>query len=562
MHTNRLFRWIIIGAVGFVVGGYIVYPSVAVVFEAFRSADGSFTFEHAARFFSFAPSTNLLATWHSIWISIASVIGAALIGIPLALFMATYDFPGRRVTSALVMMPIVLPPLIGVLAFVLLFSESGLIPRGLHLFLGLNSSTWSLGGAWGVVAVHAYSFYVFFYTFVGAALEGRDPSLDEAARSLGAGRWLRLRRVTLPLLTPAIVGASLLVFMVSMASFSAPLIFGGDFRVLSVHIYQTKLSGNLGLAATQTVVLSLISLGFLILIRTWGRRRRTVMSMKGAIRGRRALPDGIVRVLLPPVAVGFSLLALLPHLTLVLLSFTKQGTWTFRFSSWLPTEYTFANYRYLLDVMTPLIHSLQLAAIATAGNIVFGVAIGWLITNRSFRWGRTVDVLVMLPWALPGTVVAINLISAFNTPNVFSFGGILVGSFWLLPIAYFVRNLPLVARAATAAFEQFDPVYDEAARSLGASSWMRLRRVTLPLIAPGVIGGSLLAFVTALGEFVASVLLWVPSNQPISMAIFGEYREYNFEAAAAYGVVLIAVIGAVFIVTRVALGEKASTSVV
>lgn len=559
---QHLPRYLLLAAVAFVLGGYVVYPSIAVVVEALRGADGAFTLANFARFLSFTPSANLVATWNSVWISVASVAGAALIGVPLALFMATYQFPGRTVTSALVMMPIVLPPLIGVLAFVFLIAESGFIPRGLHLLFGLDASRWSLGSAWGIVAVHAYSFYVFFYTFVGAALERKDPSLEEAARSLGAGRWMRLTRVTLPLLTPAIVGAALLVFMASMASFSAPLLFGGDLRVLSTHIYATKLSGDLSLAATQTVMLSAISLVFLVFVRWWGRRRRTVMSAKGATRTRRSLPKGAARWIVPPLAVGFALLALLPHLTLVLLSFTKQGTWTFRLSTWLPTQYTLENYAYLLDVATPLLNSLQLAALATAGNVVFGVAIGWLIVNKEFRWGRTLDVLVMLPWALPGTVVAINLIAAFNTPNPFSFGTALVGSYWLLPLAYFVRNLPLVARSAAAAFEQFDPALDEAARSLGASPAMRLRKVMLPAIAPGVIGGSLLAFVTALGEFVASVLLWVPSNQPISMAIFGEYREYNLEAAAAYGVVLIVVIGGIFVLTRLALGIRGQVSVV
>ena len=562
MIRSRIPTYLLIAAVAFVIVGYIVYPSLAVVLDSVRAQGDAFTLATYARFFSIATTSNLMATWNSVWISLASVAGAAAVGIPLALFMATYVFPGRRVVSALVMMPIVLPPLIGVLSFVFLLGESGFIPRGLQLALGADPARWSLGGAWGIVAVHAYSFYVFFYTFVGAALEAKDPSLDEAARSLGANRLLRLRRVTLPLLTPAIVGAALLVFMVSMASFSAPLLFGGEFRVLSTLIYGTKLSGDLPLAATQTVILSMISLAFLVLLRTWGRRRRTAISGKGATRARRTLPAGWIARVVPVAAVGAALTALLPHATLALLSFTKQGTWTFRLTTWLPTEYTLDNYAYLLDVAAPLVHSLELAALATAGNVVFGVAVGWIITQKRFRFGRALDVLVMLPWALPGTVVAVNLISAFDTPNVFGFGTVLVGSFWLLPLAYFVRNLPLVARSATAAFEQLDPSLDEAARSLGAGAWMRFRRVTLPAIAPGIIGGSLLAFVTALGEFVASVLLWVPSNQPISMAIFGEYREYNLEAAAAYGVVLIVVVATVFVTTRVAFGGRAEARVV
>lgn len=545
---------VLVAIVGYVIVGYILYPTLSVVVESFEGKAGGwtdgFTVQHYLRFFSFEPSTNLEATWNSAWISTGSVIGAAVLGVPLALFMTTFRFPGRRVCTALVTMPIVLPPLIGALSFVFLLGESGFIPRGLHLLFGLDAARWSLKGAWAIIAVHAYSFMVFYFTFVSAALETRDPSLLEAAASLGAGRWMRLRRVTLPLLTPALVGASVLTFMTSMASFSAPLLFGGEFRVLSVHLYSTKLSGDLRLAAVQTVVLAGVSLVFLFLLRTWSRKRRVVMPGKGVRTVRRTLPAGWVRVVVPPVAVALSLCAILPHLTLALLSFTKPGTWTFRLGSWLPTDYTFENYRHVMRLAAPLWHSVEMSLLATAGNVVLGLAIGWLLTGNRFRYGRALDLVVMLPWALPGTVVAIALMSAFSTPNVFSLGQVLAGSFWLLPLAYFVRNLPLVARAAHASFEQLDPSLDEAARSLGAGWWLRFRRVTLPIIMPGVVGGSALAFVTALGEFVASVLLWVPSNQPISMAIFGEYREYSLEVAAAYGFVLILFIGAVLVGTR------------
>jgi iron(III) transport system permease protein len=341
-----------------------------------------------------------------------------------------------------------------------------------------------------------------------------------------------------------------------MASFSAPLLFGGEFRVLSVHLYSTKLSGDPQLAAVQTVVLATVSLAFLVLLRTWTGKRRVVMPGKGARTPRRVLPRGWLRLVVPPLALLFSFGAILPHLTLALLSFAKPGTWTFRLGAWLPTEYTFGNYRHALDLAAPLWHSVEMALFATGGNVILGVMVGWLLTGNRFRYGRTLDFMVMLPWALPGTVVAITLIGAFSRANVFSFGQVLVGSFWLLPLAYLVRNLPLVARAAHASFEQLDPSLDEAARSLGAGWWLRFRKVTLPIIAPGVIGGSVLAFVTALGEFVASVLLWVPSNQPISMAIFGEYREYNLEVAAAYGVALVLFIGLVLVGSRYLFGAE------
>ncbi len=548
------------GAVGFVLFGYVVYPSLAVLWQSLGAADG-WTLSHYGRFFSFTSSANLLATWNSVLVSCLSVILAALIGVPLAFLLSTFDFPGRKACSALVSMPIVLPPLVGVLAFVFLLGESGLVPRGLSNLTGSNSASCALTGIAGVVAVHGYSFSVFFFTFVSSALENRDTSLTEAAASLGAGKWLRLRRVTLPLLMPALVGAAIIVFMTSMASFSAPLLFAGELRVLSVQLYSTRLSGDLRLAAVQSVVLSGVSLAFLFALRYWNNRRRVTMATKGTRGRRRSLPRGLTRWLIPSAGFVVSVIMVLPHLTLVLLSFIKQGTWTFRSDAWFPAVFTVENYRMALSLARPLANSIQMAFFATLGNLVVGVFIGWLLAVKRIRFGNVVDALVMLPWALPGTVVAVNLLTAFSTGNVFSFGQVLAGSVWLLPLAYFVRNLPVVARSAQSAFVQIDPSLEEAARSLGAGWWLRFRRVTLPLIAPGVLGGAMLAFVTALGEFVASVLLWVPANQPISMAIFGEYREYRLEVAAAYGVLLVAFIGLVFFVSRVAFGSKAASEV-
>ena len=156
----------------------------------------------------------------------------------------------------------------------------------------------------------------------------------------------------------------------------------------------------------------------------------------------------------------------------------------------------------------------------------------------------------MVPWALPGTVVAINLIVAFSQGTPFSFGQVLVGSFWLLPIAYFIRHLPIVFRASSAAFRQIDSSLEEAARNLGAGWFYSFRRITLPLIGPGVLAGTLLAFVTALGEFVASILLYVYDNRPIAIEILSHLRQFNIGSAAAYGVLLLLLVSVVLIASN------------
>jgi len=181
----------------------------------------------------------------------------------------------------------------------------------------------------------------------------------------------------------------------------------------------------------------------------------------------------------------------------------------------------------------------------------------YLRPRRNFlpRGGAVIDALVMLPWAIPGTVMAMALIVAFDQPHWFTGGAVLVGTSAMLPLAYFVRHLPMQFRATSAAFAQLDPALEEAAQNLGASWWLRFRRITLPLILPGVATGAMMAFVTALGEFVASILLYTYANRPLSIAIFSELRIFNLGTAAAYSVVLIVLIGLAVWLTQKWIGE-------
>jgi len=541
-----------------VLGGYVLWPSLRTLGESF-CRDGRLTLANYADFFDLAHPANLEALWHSLLLSFGSVLLCALIGVPLAFIFTRFEFPGRRLFAALALLPMTLPPLVGVLSFYFLYGESGLIPRGLQALLHLDQVPFAIDGIAAVYVVHAYTMYVYFYLFVSAALRGLDPAVVEAAYNLGASPFTVLRRVLLPLLTPALVGAALLVFMTSMASFSAPYLFASGYRVLSVQVFHSKVNHQWDLAVTQTVILSLFSLLFLLGLRRYSGQRRYAMMSKGVTAPLVPIRRGGLRWGLGGLGIGTVLVLLLPHLTIVLMSFVKDGTWTWQV---LPPEYTWENYRRLFrepQVFRPIRRSLQMAGMATLGNLFFGVAAAYLLAKRR-GWGRgMLDVLVMLPWALPGTVVAMNLIVAFNRPTWLTAGQVLTGSFWILPLAYFVRHLPLVVRSTHAALEQIDDSLEEAARSLGASWFYAFRRVLLPLVLPGVLAGTLLAFVTALGEFVSSILLYTVHNRPISIAILAQLRDFHFGSAAAYSVFLILLIGAVLWFSRSVLksGETA-----
>lgn len=552
---TRLTVWLLIPVV-LVLIAYVLYPSLRTFIESLQK-DGTISLGNYQDFFVQESKTNLEALWNSFYISLLSVLVSALIGIPLAFIFNRYDFPGRSFFSSAAILPIVLPSLVGVMAFMFLYGESGLIPNAIKDLFGLDKVPFKIGGVSGILIVHAYTMYVYFYMTVSAAINKIDPSLEEAAYNLGANKLKVFWKVTFPLLTPAIVAASLLVFMISMASFSAPFLLAGGYRVLSLQIYFSKINGDMEIAATQSVILSIVSISFLLFMRWYQNRKDYRMASKGIGAHRSEVKNPVMKWVMVVTGVIGVIILLLPHFTILLLSLVPDGTWTFQT---YPTVFNVENYRLLIEdpnIFKPLRNSLLMAVIATLANLVFGVIASYVLVKRKFVGKSFVDILVMIPWALPATVIGMNLIFAFNEPSVFSFGQILVGTFWILPLAYFIRHIPLVVRSTNAVLEQLDDSIEEAARNLGAKWFYTFRRVIFPIIMPGVLSGTLLAFIESVGEFPTSVLLYTISNRPISIEIMNQLRMFNMGQAAAYGMIQITLIVIVLFISNKFFGIKA-----
>ncbi len=509
----------------------VAFPNVAVIAGSFENGLG-----HWREFLASPTDREALTT--SIVISLASVVASLMIGVPLAFLLSRFEFPGRKILRAVATLPAALPPLVGVISFLFLYGESGIVTRTVQTIFGMDEAPWRLTGVWAIIFVHAYTMYVYVFLFVSAGLERFDTTLDEAASGLGASSWQRLRRVTLPLLTPAIAGSMLLVFMTSLGSFSAPYVFGGGIRVLSTQIVASKLNGSLGLAYVETTVLALSAVAGLALFRWLERKRKYASSGKGSatrktIGSRRAANVAAV------LAAILVIVLVLPHLMVVLVSFAVDGAWT---TQVLPPEYTFDNYRALFtepQLWRPIVNSVSMAAVATAANVVVCFVAAYLIVLRKFSGRRLLEVLVALPWAIPATAIALGLAATFNRNDLLSGRVLLVGTFWILPLAYFIRGLPLVSTAVEGSLRQLDPSLEDAARGLGASWWLTMKRVVLPAARPGLVAGALLAAVTAVGEFVAGVVLYTHANRPISIEILAQLRALAFGTSAAYSVLLI-----------------------
>jgi iron(III) transport system permease protein len=532
----------------------VIYPNLHVL-TASLQRDGAWTL---ANYFEVLRERAVLeATASSIWLSILTVLFCALVGVPLAFLFERYEFPARRVFSVMASLPLVLPPLVGTVAFIFLCGESGILARAAQHAFNLKSAPWSLRGWGALLLFHTYTMYPFFYVLAGAGLRRIDAGLGEAARSLGASPARVLFRVVLPQLTPSLLAAALLTFMTSMASFSAPLFFGGGVRVLTLEIFNARQRGDVRLALTETVMLALISLGALIFFQRYeGTRRFVAAAMKGAPRRRQAIRSGAGRFGAALCGAIFTIMLALPVATLLIVSLSRTGSWT---TETLPSAYTLDNYTQILmeeDALSVLFNSLEMSGLAALFALVWSLCVASLVARKKLRGRRIISLLVLVPWALPGTVVAVSIAEAYGQPNPLTGSFILIGTFWILPVIYFLRFMPLVVRAVQASLEQMDPGLEEAAASLGARAWRRFLRIRLPLIWPGALAGTLLAFVIALGEYVASVLVYVPRNRPVSIAIAAEMRDFNLGRAAAYGVLLIILIAlSMLVATRL---ERAS----
>ena len=541
MKARRPAALLAISLLAAVFGLFVLYPLGATVAESL-SEEGKFSLAHYRFLFDLSNRVNLEAVGNSVYVSVISVLLSGVLGLFLAFVFTQYRFPLRGVLARLAVLPVALPPLVGVIAFLFVFGPTGIIPRGLQLLVRSSAPVLPAGGMGGVILVHVYSFHVYFYLFVSAALGRLDASQIEAATGLGGTAWRTFVRIVLPELKPGLLAASALTFMSSMASFTAPLLFAGGEHFITLQIYASKLNGDLDLAAAQSVLLTGVSLGFYLLL-SLGPARNAAYARKGSAAPGILMPGKAVRRIM--IALAFTILGieLLPVSAIVALSLAREGSWT---TEWLPSAYTLLNYTSFFSdpsLLEPVVNSLEMAFLALAASLAFGVTAAFLVSRRRGRlFGLWANVTLTLPYAVPGTVIAIALILAFNRPVLAGVPALLVGTFWILPLAYFVREYPVVIRSVGASLEGMDGSLLEAASGLGAGPFRSFRTVAFPILLPGIISGGVLVLIGSLGEFVSSILLYTYASRPISVEILAQLRLFNIGSAAAYSVILMLII--------------------
>ena len=517
--------------------GYIIYPLYNLMAVGVKD---SFGIHALFRKQVFQASVN------SLLLSLVSVIGSGIIGTYFAYLFRYKKIPGKQVMANLVLLPIAIPPIVGVMAFLFLVGDNGLLMR---LF---GWKQFAFNGWPAMILIHCYSFYPLFYLFVGNALKSIDSSVVEASLILGANKNRTFFKVILPQLKIALSGAALLTFMASMASFSAPFIFGGSERFLTTEIYYSKINGDMSLSALLSLLLTVISLIGLIFFTRYNRKLPANSKTKGTIKKHIIAGFDNNNRLTFVIAIIFIGIILLPMISLFLLSFLPDGVLMEAGGTGL--HFTLDNYRKLFsgsDFLQPMINSIEASFLAVLMALLIGLLIAHLIRGKKhFYLKSLMETVSSIPYGVPGTVIAIGLILCYNQPSVFSFQQILVGTFWILPIAYAIRNLPVITQSIKAGLQSVDISIEEAAGALGAGAMKVWQSVTFPLISSSIIEGSLLVLINSFGEFVATVLLYTYSTKTMPVEVYAQLRMYNNGLAATYGLILFLVVVVLIIISR------------
>lgn len=545
-HKSSFLKGVMIGLLLWILVGFILYP-VLKTFQVSLITEDGFSIIHYIHFFN--TQAYVIALKNSIILGVLTVIVCGFIGTLLAFLVHFFEMPFRKTIDKLLLLPIVLPGLVIVFAFVQLYGESGLATKTIQTLLRLDEIPFKLSGLSGILFIHAYTQYIYFYVNVSIAIRHIDRYTIEAARNLGATKWQVFTTIIFPFIKPAIIASSIITFMTGIGSFSAPSIIGGSYKVMTTQILLSKANNYMDVAATQVIILTFVSFMVLGVMRHYENKCRFESSVKGVGIKPQKINNPMVKIILLVLAFSLVLFILLPIVTVFMLSFVKPGTWMIEI---YPKEFSMANYIKIFTKsrsLAPFINSFIMAILTAVLCIAIATPASYIIVKTKSKFKIIIEALIMMPWAIPASAIAINMINAFNHPTLFTGNQILVGEYILLPIAYFVSQVPLMFRTTTISFQNLNDTFIEASKSLRGSSFQTMRKVVLPIITPGIMGGTMLIVIRSIGEYTISTYLYTVQNKPISIAMVNGIFEYEIGLAMAYGalVVVFALAASIFI---------------
>ena len=551
----------VVGAIGLVVASiavFVFFPIFVMLASAF---DGNFV----ASFFDRSiwgvdclySSLRCGVAWNTVLLAIVVGAGSTLLGLAFALIAARTAFRFKGVLRVMSVLPIITPPFVIGLAIILLFGRAGAVSALLYDWFDIPRSRWIYGLA-GVAFAQLLAFTPIAFLVLLGVVQGISPSLEEASQTLRARGWTTFRTVTLPLLRPGLAAAFLLGFVESMADFGNPLVLAGNFEVLSTKVFFAVVGASHD--QSRAAVLALVLLVFTLLAfwaqqRWLGRASYTTVTGKGDAGLPVPLPRGL-RWLCYGIAIPWALLTFVIYVTIFVGGFVRSvgRDYSFTLDHFLAGFAVEMGSRglHFTGAAWPSLHTtLIIATVAAPLTAAIGLLTAWLLSRQSFAGKRAFEFGTLLSFAIPGTVVGISYILAFNVPPFE-----LTGTAAILVICFVFRNMPVGVRAGVATLSQIDKSLDEASHTLGARSATTIRRVVMPLLRPAIIAALVYSFVRAMTAVSAVIFLVTAEYNMATAYIVGRVEAGEFGLAIAYSCVLIVIMLAVIGLIQFGVGER------
>jgi iron(III) transport system permease protein len=535
----------------------VVYPLAQLVIQSIQY-DQQWSLGSYVR--AIADESNLLALRHSLEISIAAMLGATVLGTFLAWLVARTDLPGRDFFRTAFVLPFLIPPFIGALAWLQILGPVGYLNK-IHMALtGASEPLWNIYGPAGIVLVMMLHEYPTVFISVLGGLARMNPELEEAAQISGSRVFRVMRDITLPLMMPPILAGALLVFITNLANFGVPAILGfsDNYYVLTTQIYRAITRSTqpnmLNIAAATSILLALVSgLGIFLQRFYLGGKEYAVIS------GKSMQPNivrlGAHRYWLFALASVVVLVTVVAPLVAILLTALVRAYGL----PPLPENLTLQNFYDVLmlnqSARRGIVNSLGLAVAAATIISLLSAFIAYIIVKTKMRGRALLDFISNAPYTLPGTVVALAMILAWLKPiPLIDFR--LYNTIWILLVAYVARYLAFGVRTAAGSLAQVHSSLEEAARISGAGWLQSFRDIVVPLIRPGLFAGWFLVFIPCLRELTISALLWSTRNETIGVVVFSLQQSGNTAASAALAVIMVIVLLLANLITRRLTGDK------
>ncbi|MBR1938560.1 MAG: iron ABC transporter permease [Spirochaetales bacterium] len=517
---------------------FLLYPLAITLVRAFWRPD-SFNFKFTGWSLEgfeqfFTTKLYLRSLRNSIVLSVSVTLLTLVIGVPMGYCVARVKIPGKKLLVSLGILPIIMPSFVGAYTWVILLGNKGVLRAAINWFISPFGITIpSIYGMFGMILAMTLTYFPFVFQMSYGAVSSANALLEEAAMLMGAKRSYIMRTITLPLIIPSLGAAALLVFVRAIGNFGIPAVVGGNNYVLPTLIsFAYQGDGDINFASTISLINVLIT-GLVLYVQKYvvaKREYETISATHTDIKLHESLGARLFASIFCLIILIFSLL---PQVTIIVMSFFRN--WT----GLLPVGFTFENYLSIpKNSSKEMFNSFFLSISATVMCAVFGSILAYIAERKKPKGAALLDMSIMAPFILPGTVVSIALLSAFGANSIFK----MTGTYAILLISYMIRRTPYVYRSVSANLTQLNPSLEEASTISGATWFYTFRRVSVPLIMPAIISGSVMTLTTLLQELSTTILLYGPKTRTVPIQIYNKVLENNLGQASALSTILLIVV--------------------